>query len=269
MFLNLISAILFMGGSVERRSLSRTSLLDANTYEVCLSPGCIADGAEATLLKLQALSPSGIIVKEGGCCSLCGNGPVVLDEANNKKYRKVSEKKLLDILFGEEDLNPQQEAVLKAFNLVADANDATDRNDYEGAVKLYEEAIDVGMQPALQLQGKRSGVTEEELKSSPPSGLRWLIKARKNEATAKLNVGDSDGAIIAAQSACELSQNASPDCLMLLHECYSSKGDVDGELKALRALFDLPEPEKISTTQANQRRTQGFRMAKLSRENSS
>jgi tetratricopeptide (TPR) repeat protein len=267
MFLNLISAILFMCGSVERRSLSRTSLLNANTYEVCLSPGCIADGAEDTLLKLQALSPSGIIVKEGGCCSLCGNGPVVLDEANNKKYRKVSEKKLLDILFGQEDLNPQQKAVLKAFNLVADANDATNRNDYEGAVKLYEEGINVGMQPALQLQGKRSGVTEEE--SSPPSGLRWLIKARKNEATAKLNVGDSDGAIIAAQSACELSRNASPDCLVLLHECYSSNGDVDGELKALGALFDLPEPEKISTTQANQRRTLGFRMAKLSRENSS
>jgi tetratricopeptide (TPR) repeat protein len=49
--------------------------------EVCLSPGCVADGAQATLAKLQALAPPDKVeVLAGGCQSACGMGPVVLQE---------------------------------------------------------------------------------------------------------------------------------------------------------------------------------------------
>jgi tetratricopeptide (TPR) repeat protein len=289
LFLHLIPVILFITGdhrSVNNKrsskvSSSSSSLFDkkttATTYEVCLSPGCVADGAEETLAKMQALAPPNrIIVKSGVCCSLCGNGPVVLDESNNKKYRKVSkDEKLVEILFGEEGMNSQQAAVLEGFNFVSEANDALNRKDYEKAVELYEKGITIGLQPSLDLVATIDTTGDDESKEKPCSvvpptagSLQWLITARQSEATARLNLGDSDGALLAAQSACELSQNVSPDALEVLHEVYGSKGDAGGELKALRALFGLPEPEKLTTMQANKRRGLGFRFAKLERESS-
>jgi hypothetical protein len=266
MFLNLASLVVFLTAarSGNKRTPS-TLLFDAKiTYEVCLSPGCVADGAESTLLKMQALAPPSLCVQGGVCCSLCGNGPVVFDD--NKRHRKVSETKLLSLLYGDEGINLQQEAVLEGFNLVVEADAAMKSNDCEKAVALYEKGLCVGMQAALDLEARRNTLETPEERSST-SGLLWLVKARQNEAAAKLKLGDQDGAILSARSACDLSLNAFPEAFELLHEAYHAKGDTKGEMEALWYLFALPEPEKLSTMQANKRRGLGFRLAKLEREN--
>jgi hypothetical protein len=253
-----------------RASLSSSALLGQKMYEVCLSPGCIADGAQVTLDKLQALAPPGVSVKPGVCCSLCGNGPVVL-EGENKKHRRVSGKKLLDLLVEEKgDLSPQQQAIAEGYDLVTEAATALYGKDYSKAVQLYEEGIAKALKPAMDLQeareqGLENGIVGDEA-PCVPAGLEWLIKARQGEATARLQIGDSDGAVVAAQAACEVSRNSSPEVFELLHEVFKSTGDESGELSALQALFDLPEPEKLTTIIANKRRQLGFRLAKLERD---
>jgi tetratricopeptide (TPR) repeat protein len=238
-----------------------SSLRDALlTYEICLSPGCVADGADETLSRMHALAPPDAIIKPGVCCSLCGNGPIVLE--GSKKIRKVSEKKIIDMLFGDEGMDSQQQAVFDAFNLVSEANGALKQKDYEKATDLYKNGIDLGLEPALVLEERR---IPEDSDTSPP-GLQWLINARQQEGTAKLNIGDVDGAVSSAQSACDLSQNSSLDAFEALQEAYAAKGDAERELKTLQSLFALPEPEKMTAIQSNKRRQLGFRLAKLERE---
>ena len=50
------------------------------TLYVCTSPGCLVDGARATLQALHALAPPHSTVQEGPCRSLCGSGPIVTQE---------------------------------------------------------------------------------------------------------------------------------------------------------------------------------------------
>jgi tetratricopeptide (TPR) repeat protein len=269
MFHNVISVWLLLTTNLSRqeRSLFSSPLSVENTLEVCLSPGCLADGGKSTLEKLQSLAPPGLIVIPGLCCSLCGNGPVVMDQNNNKKFRRISGQKLLDLLFEEQEMNFQQKAIVGGYDLITQADDMVATKNYQEAVRLYEEATSLAFQPAKELQAARDdeiGVSEFP---TVPSGLIWLINAKQREATSRMNMGDMDGAIEAAKLACELSQNASPEAFEVLHEMYQSKGDASGELSALRALFGLPpEPQKPSTTVANKRRTLGFRLAKLERE---
>jgi hypothetical protein len=246
--------------NIQRVAQTSSSLRDVLTYEICLSPGCVADGADETLSRMHALAPPDVIIKPGACCSLCGNGPIVLE--GSKKIRKVSGKKIIDMLFGDEGMDSQQQAVFDAFNLVSEANVALKRKDYEKARDLYKNGMNLGLEPALVLEERRSS---EDSDTSAP-GLRWLINARQQEATARLNIGDVDGAISSAQSACELSQNSSIDAFEALQEAYAAKGDAERELNILHSLFALPEREKMTTIQSNKRRQLGFRMAKLERE---
>lgn len=228
-------------------------------YEICMSPGCVADGADRLLSKMKALAPLDVSVKPGGCVSLCGNGPIVLD-GNNKKNRKVSDKKLVELLFGEGGMTSEQQAVFDAFDVVSEAGDRLEQKDYEKAAEMYGKGIDMGLEAALSLGAPSDG-------DGPPSeGLRWLVDARNAEAAAKLNLRDADGAIESAESARELSKDSSLPALELLQESYAAKGDPEAELKALRTYFGLPEPEKMTTMQANKRRNLGFRLQKLERE---
>ena len=56
------------------------------SFSVCLSPGCVADGAQATLDKLQALAPPTVVTVEAGTCeSLCGSGPIVSCQMRGNK----------------------------------------------------------------------------------------------------------------------------------------------------------------------------------------
>ena len=246
---------------------SSSVLFEQKTLEVCLSPGCAADGAVATLHKLQALAPATVTVKPGVCCSLCGNGPVVLDIESNKKFKRVVGTKLLDLLFNEQDLTPQQDAILKGYNLIMEADEAMSRSDYGKAAQLYEEGLALGLQPALDMQQERDKIAAEDEDSlAVPPALRWLIKARQAEASAKLKKGDADGAVRAVKSACELARNSSSEAFELLQEVYQTIGDRAGELGALQSLFNLPQPETPTVQMQNKRRTLGFRLTKLQKE---
>jgi hypothetical protein len=250
-------------------STSTALCAKTKTLEVCLSPGCLADGAEGVLLKMQALvATPDMEVVSGVCCSLCGNGPVVMDVECGKKYRKVSEQKILDILLQDEatsssSLDPNQQAVLEGFNLCFEGGEALNNNDYSAAVEKFSMGIDMGLEAALVLDEQRKS-DDDTGATTASNGLKWLIVARCNEAKAKLGMGDDmEGAIASAQSAYDLSGKTSTESLELLHEACQRKGDDVGELNALKSLFDLPEPEKPSAMQTNKRRSLGFRLAKL------
>jgi len=232
--------------------------MDTKSYEICISPGCVADGADQLLSKMQAFAPSNISVKPGDCCSLCGNGPIVLE--GNKKYRKVSDVKLVELLFGEEGMTSEQQAVFDAFNLVVEAGEFLKQRNYEQAIALYGKGIELGLEPALSL----GNVAPDN--DAPSQALQWLVGARQDEATAKLNMGDIGGAIDSAKSARDLSKESSLEALEILQESYAKQGDSIAELEALRTYFGLPEPEKMTTMQANKRRNLGFRLQKLERE---
>jgi len=265
-------------------------------YEVCLSPGCMADGARQTLEKLQALAPPDVIVKAGTCNSICGNGPVVLEpppgsssssssQSNNKsnknivRHRKVSGPKLLDLLFRGSRCEIAPELV-DGYGLVVEADDAYAKKEYDRCVELYERAVLVAFGPAKELQMARERAMHRlrddadanninNNKRAPLAGLDWLVRARRNEASARLELGDVEAAILAAQAACNLSQNTCPDSFAVLAETYRRKGDAGAELQTLQFYFGLPEPagdEKMPFQKQNERRELGFRLAKLQRE---
>jgi tetratricopeptide (TPR) repeat protein len=263
------------------------------TYEVCLSPGCIADGASQTLEKLQALAPPNVIVKAGSCSSMCGNGPVLVVHSSSsgaddnddkkvvtKKHRKVSGEKILSLLEGNDENDSGStgppKALIEGYELVLQADDLfTKSKDYAQAVQLYEKALAIAFRPAMDLQTARDQMQKgEDLSSSTtkqPIGLQWLIRARCNEATCKLQLDDVGGALFAAQGACNLSRNTSAEGLIVLSQVYQQKRDAVAELQALQTMFALPvnEGSKLSFAQQNQRRELGFRLAKLEREASS
>jgi len=100
-----------------------------------------------------------------------------------------------------------------------------------------------------------------------PDGLEWLIRARRNEAIARLDLGDIDGAMLAAQASCNLSRNTSAESFQILAEIYQRRDDKVGELQALKTMFSLPvDEDKLPFAAQNQRRELGFRLAKLERE---
>lgn len=254
------ASILFLHFLAGHKPSGPTGLRDALIYEICLSPGCVADGAGETLSRMRALAPPDVLVKPGVCCSLCGNGPVVLE--GSKQIRKVSGSKIIDLLFGDDGMDSEQQAVFDAFNIVLEADSALQQKEYKKATELYRVALDLGSGPTVALEGRRSPDTSETARP----GLQWVINARQQEATAKLNIGDFDGAVSSAESACELSQNSSLDALDALQAAYEAKGEKEGELRSLQSYFALPEPEKLTTMQSNKRRQLGFRLAKLERE---
>lgn len=258
------------------------------TYEVCLSPGCIADGASQTLEKLQALAPPNVIVKAGSCSSFCGNGPVLVVHSSSvgadddppkvvtKKHRKVSGAKILEMLQGNDENDAGSsgppEALIEGYELVLQADDLFAKSkDYAQAVQLYEKALAIAFRPAMDLQTARDQMQRGEdlsIMTKQPTGLRWLIRARCNEATCKLRLNDVGGALFAAQGACNLSRNTSAESLIVLSQVYQQKRDPAAELQALQTMFALPivDESKLSFAQQNQRRELGFRLAKLERE---
>lgn len=250
---------------------AKTAAHVLTTYKVCLSPGCIADGAGRTLEKLQALAPPDIVIKEGSCTSLCGNGPVVFGE-NNSKHRKVSGNKILALLFPDDSAGSPSQALLEGYDLVLQADDDFGKKNYAAAVVLYEKALSIAFGPAMDLQTARDHMQRDDAAVSttatkPPVGLQWLIRARCNEATAKLELGDVGGALLAANGACNISRNTSVEAFQVLALIYERKKDAMGELQALQNMFALPVVEsKLPFSSQNKRREFGFRLAKLERD---
>jgi len=215
--------------------------------EVCVSPGCIADGAPLALERLSALVPSSIEVKQGTCQSLCGKGPIVILNSNNQKtvHRRIKHDSLLKFLhegFG----IAVPIGLVAAFDLFEQAEQAANEKAYDKAIELYKEGITKA----------NSEITEGFAKA-------WLSKANRRLAEAQLAVGNVDNASESIQEAMKIS--ADELSLEVLVSICNQKNDSVAEYEALSSLLSLPQ-ESLPRDVANRRRTQSFRLQKLQRE---
>jgi hypothetical protein len=198
--------------------------------------------------------------------------------------------------------------------------------DYAKAMEYYEQAVRVAFISAVELQNERdrfnlywaqhaddhertqqveynsydeddsaknnvgdtATITTSTATTRIPIELEWLIRARRNEARCKLEVGngaDIEGAVLAAQASCNLSRNTSSESFHVLAEVYKRKQDLLGEMQALQKMLSLPSPSSSSSTTTtspaavatrsqrqqqfameNQRRIASIRLQKLERE---
>lgn len=220
--------------------------------EVCLSPGCVADGGKTCLERLQALAPYD--VEEGGCVSLCGKGPVVIvpseDDDDSKRviHRRVSGDVMLKLL---EDLEANVPAELvQGYDLVSEAHELEAKKKYDAAVPLYQEGVRVALDTAKSIEG---------------GSLVWLSKALRSLATSQLALFEKEAALESIEEALKLDGDDFLSLECKAQVCQALK-DTKGELEALQAYFALPEPENPPRDVANRRRTWGFRLQKLERE---
>lgn len=238
-------------------------------YQVCMSPGCLADGARHTYDKLVALAPPHVQVQAGSCHSLCGNGPVV--DAHQKRLRKVSGPKVLDLLQQERGVVPE---LVEGYDLVLEGDAAFAKAQYDEAIALYSRAVQVSFRAALDWQAARERLhkpkgssTTTSQSSSSTTPLEWLVRARRNTATALLHQDDLESALLEAQAACNLSRNTCWKSVRVVAEIYKRKGDLGGECATLHTLFALPVDEStLEFAAQNDRRELQFRLQRLEKE---
>jgi tetratricopeptide (TPR) repeat protein len=217
--------------------------------EVCLSPGCMADGASEALVKLQALAPSDWTVEEGGCESLCGKGPIVIQNPETKKilHKRISGDALLTLL---EELEANvPDTMVQGYNIIAQADEAVKKKSNEKAVQLYEEGISMALEAAKSYGGS----------------LSWLAKALRSLATCQLAIFEKEAALEAIELALALDDKDSESLEVKVQVCQATK-DTKNEYAALQAYFALPVPDAFPRDVANRRRTLGFRLQTLERE---
>jgi tetratricopeptide (TPR) repeat protein len=258
------------------------------SLEVCLSPGCVADGGKATFQKCKALAPPNLItIEEGGCVSACGNGPVL------RENEKIVHKQVNDVVSLFEELLSNEKngsdgngdvnvsipiELIQGYEDVLKANEAMmEQNKMEEAISLYEKGIDTALDVALLLSKKNALKEFDELDDSnsnkmTPPNLQWIVRAFCALAEAKLRIKDYDGALEAANKACEISYNSDPICWEVVAQICQECNDPQREMKALQTVFAISESNNGNTNTlprdvANRRRSQGFRLAKLEREN--
>jgi tetratricopeptide (TPR) repeat protein len=254
-------------------------------FQVCLSPGCTADGAVDTLEKLQALAPAHVIVEDGSCVSLCGSGPVVQattseDKASvTTKFKRIAnDERVLQILYPEGGAPLE---LLEGYLLVQQGDVEFTGKAYAEALRLYERAIMVAFRSAVELENERdtllklesnsqsatNGGTSRSTKTRVPTGLAWLIRARRHEALCKIQLGDLDGAMLAAQASCNLSRNTSAEAFLVLAEIYQLEDVLEGENQALDKAISLWADEtKLTFPQKNQQRLATLRLQKVKRQ---
>eukprot|EP00978_Attheya_sp_CCMP212_P002206 scaffold4515_cov42-Attheya_sp.AAC.1 len=200
-----------------------TTITTSSSWHVCLSPGCVGDGAHATLAKLKALAPPGTQICPGPCESQCGKGPIVTAttvvmnhegttvaavraNANQKKviYSRMTGDALLDLLLlannsnknsgivpppYDDEMNP---CLLEGYELVEQANEYFRiQQDYKRAIPLYEAGIEMALTPAKEMvqldEGVLGGPNEDVEKEMWPVGrLEWLVRAYSDCAKAHL-----------------------------------------------------------------------------------
>jgi tetratricopeptide (TPR) repeat protein len=300
-FLSSFSTIRNAAGSVEQLQQQQ----DQVVYRVCLSPGCVADGALKTYEQLLALAPPHVIVEPGSCHSLCGNGPVIdattmtttsssssspsnnnnNNNNNNKRMRKVSGPKVLQLL-QDEGVIPE---LVEGYALVLKGDEAFAAHQYSTAIEQYEKAVQMAFRPAMEAQAAREHLARIAPNSSkksataaprsttrgaggggstlPTSSLDWLVRARRNTATSLLHLGDLEAALLEAQAACNLSRNTCWRCFVVVAECYRQKGNAQSEYGTLKALFALPVDEAaLDFPSKNDRRELQFRMQRLAKD---
>jgi tetratricopeptide (TPR) repeat protein len=299
-FLSSFSTIRNAAGSAGQQQQQQQ---DQVIYRVCLSPGCVADGALKTYEQLLALAPPHVIVEPGSCHSLCGNGPVIdttttvksttttsssSPNNNNKRMRKVSGPKVLQLL-QDEGVIPE---LAEGYALVLKGDVAFAAQQYSHAIELYEKAVQMAFRPAMEAQAAREHLARIAPNSSrgpttaaprsasssargaggggstlPTSSLDWLVRARRNTATSLLHLGDLEAALLEAQAACNLSRNTCWRCFVVVAECYRHKGNTQSEYGTLKALFALPVDEAaLDFPSKNDRRELQFRMQRLAKD---
>ena len=263
-----------------------SSSLQNHVVEVCISPGCIADGAENTLTKLKALAHPSICIREGKCESLCGKGPVLIqnpDEdgigsSGRQGKREILLKymdsdKIVSFLDGLMMLSNDEEVVdndvkencipdtlIKGYNLVEEGLDKFSQKLYGDASQLLKEGIDIAFEPAKEFGGN----------------MEWMILAHQSLAESLLSEtkrNDNDDHIL-LESALEnisVALTLKPEDEKLyevLGAIYQARNDLDGEYRAMSAIFDLPQMNSPNPPRevALRRRTLRFRLQKLERE---
>lgn len=323
------------GSTKSGRDSSLQPPIELVRYQVCQSPGCLADGAKETLERLQALAPPNVIVETGSCFSACGHGPVISEERivprnflkidpgevvesrsqqqqsqHSKKsltHRRVKgSARVLQLLLASKSNQPQEQpeqeqqhhyqqryghqqhhhakkppqkiltetplAVVQGYDLSLQGDTAFTRGDYETAIRIYEEVVRVAFSATIELQRARERIRPEWIPDRKPmtrvpDGLVWLIRARRNQARAYLELGHLQDAMLAAQAACNISRNACSETFQVIAEIYQRKGEDRGELQALQTMFALPIDEsKMSVSMKNRRRELTFRMVSLARQ---
>ncbi len=275
-----------------------TSLASKKVIRVCQSPGCRDDGSQAALDSLTALAAPGCQVIKGGCVSLCGSGPVVevldgtiddIDTATSSIKRKRVKGdvllSLLDELSDEEtDISTNmRQRLIMGYEQSLEAKIAYEAKDYQNAIQLYEESIQIGRKPAMELEEARSSFGDIHGSSE---GVSWLVDAFRNSCRARLALQDVDGARGDAFAATVFAQNRDADSHMCLAEVCEKSGDKLGEYQAIKAAIGqyqrleeeyskpLPgkdavaraEAAKIKTNASTVKRELGFRLTKLERE---
>lgn len=189
-FGKLLSTLLSIGTSFDNEGALPPNIgdiMDVVTFDVCLSPGCMADGAAATIVKLRALAPPNIVVRKGSCSSACGNGPIVIRKSlatkgeTGQTYRKITGDKILQLLSNEGEDAANANSRIKAFtiderlaqgyDLTVLADHAFSLHNYELSRDLYAQAIDLALQPASSLQAQRDGYHESMIFALPSSSL--------------------------------------------------------------------------------------------------
>lgn len=228
------------------------SLATSRCLEVCLSPGCMADGARASLEKLQALAP--FPVTEGGCESLCGKGPIVIalnsKNGEEKKYlhKRIAGKSLLQLLDDLETDVPTE--LVQGYELIENANEAADANKFNKAIPLFEEGITMAINTAKAHGGS----------------LVWLGRALRSLAICQLKVYEKEAALQAIEQATELDPSDA-ESWDVQAQIFEALNNAQGEFDALQAYFALPTNEAdLPRPVANRRRTLGFRLQRLERE---
>jgi hypothetical protein len=252
--------------------------------EVCLSPGCLADGAQVTLLKLQALLSDGAsttTVVKGVCCSLCGNGPVVVLNGNRKIRQVNSNDKILKLLTLDQNddvdviVLSRFQSILQSFELIEQARVSVKSKDFVVGTKLLQQGVDLGMSQFIR---DKYSLTQ----------VSYLIEALKEQTFALLQLLATKDAVDAAQRSVDIIRNSSDQiddddearmvlCLSLeclqeaLEACNNGVPMIDTEVLAqefevLQELMRLPEPKGMSSIQLVKRRSLGFRLQKLERE---
>ena len=238
--------------------LASTTPKTQTQIQVCVSPGCKADGAVEALDKLKALCPPSVLVEPGKCESLCGKGPILVRNPDTKKqllkYMKDDKLvKFVNELLTEDSADAEvPSSLVEGYELVRQGLEAIQKrrnNNHAEAIPLLRQGIDVATESA-----KAYG-----------ADLGWMAKAHCALAECLLAVRQKDEALEAIQTALVLSPEDGHAYDVLSQVCQAQK-DNEGEYRALKALFDLPEDPNPPRAIANRRRELGFRFASLQRK---
>ena len=229
--------------------------------------------------KLQALAPPTAVTVEAGTCeSLCGSGPIVSCQMHGNKilHRRIVGDSLLNLLLkasatssssSGNDIDSASLLLLwNGYNLVEQAQECFRNKQYEQAISLYKEGIEMALEPAQALVVESPPNNNEQ--NGTPRQFAWLVRAYCEESEAKLQVDDKEGAFESARAACHLSKNTNAQSLTVLATACQAINDANGEFQALQAYFDLKEEDdpNMARNEANRRRSLGFRLQKLGRE---